>query len=85
MTENQPGTVLVGLLGPAVVHVDGNEVEIRGDRQQRLLAALAVRLGSVASVDRLTGIVWPQGRRAARPAEHAAHLRLPSTAHARIE
>ena len=61
MTENQPGTVFVGLLGPAVVHVDGNEVEIRGDRQQRLLAALAVRPGSVASVDRLTGIIWPQG------------------------
>jgi DNA-binding SARP family transcriptional activator/Tfp pilus assembly protein PilF len=49
----------VALLGSLVLHVADVEVPVRGMRQPRLVAALALDAGRVVSVERLVDIVWP--------------------------
>jgi len=49
--------VRVGLLGPVVVE-DGDTTEVRGARQQALLALLALHAGEVVGTDRLVDELW---------------------------
>jgi DNA-binding SARP family transcriptional activator len=51
----------IQLLGPA------GPIELAGDRQRALLAALLSRAGSVVSVDRLVEEVWPGDEQPANP------------------
>ncbi len=46
------------VLGSLVVEDDGQEVDLGGPRQRRLLAALLIDEGRVVSTDRLIDIVW---------------------------
>lgn len=46
------------ILGPLEVLVDGQAVELGGQRQRALLAALVVRHGQVVSSDRLVDLLW---------------------------
>ena len=51
----------VQLLGPVQLRVEGELVDLRGARQQRLLAVLALHHGAVVSTDRLIDAVWAEG------------------------
>ena len=59
----------VGVLGPLLVRADGADVVVPAPKQRVILAALAVRLGQVASYDELAEIIWdgmpPAGARVA--------------------
>ena len=46
------------ILGPIEVLLDGRPVELGGQRQKALLAALLVHHGQVVSTDRLVDLVW---------------------------
>jgi DNA-binding SARP family transcriptional activator/tetratricopeptide (TPR) repeat protein len=48
----------VGLLGPLLVSVDGQPVELPAGRLRALLAVLALSTGQAVSVDRLAAAVW---------------------------
>ncbi|MCO1576884.1 tetratricopeptide repeat protein [Crossiella sp. SN42] len=50
--------VEIALLGPFVVRVDGREVALRGDRQQAMLAALALEVGRTVPADSLVADMW---------------------------
>ncbi len=49
----------IQLLGPVRLTIDGEPVDLRGARQQRLLAILALNEGNVVSTERLIDAVWP--------------------------
>jgi DNA-binding SARP family transcriptional activator/pimeloyl-ACP methyl ester carboxylesterase len=51
----------VQLLGP------GGPIELAGDKQRALLAALLSRAGAVVAVDRLAEDIWPDERRPSNP------------------
>ncbi|HYO41245.1 MAG TPA: BTAD domain-containing putative transcriptional regulator [Nocardioidaceae bacterium] len=51
--------VLVGLLGPLTLSVDGREVDVPGSRRRTLLAVLALSRGRVLSAERLIDLTWP--------------------------
>jgi DNA-binding SARP family transcriptional activator/tetratricopeptide (TPR) repeat protein len=59
----------VGVLGPLLVRSDGAEVLVPAPKQRVILAALALRVGQVASYDELAEIIWdgapPAGARVA--------------------
>ena len=59
----------VGVLGPLLVRADGADVVVPAPKQRVILAALALRLGQVASYDELAEIIWggtpPSGARVA--------------------
>ena len=61
--ENGRGTAVieVRLLGVVQLHVDGERVDLRGPRQQRLLAFLGLNRDRVVGFDRLAEAVWPDG------------------------
>ncbi|MEV5408477.1 BTAD domain-containing putative transcriptional regulator [Thermopolyspora sp. NPDC052614] len=48
----------LGILGPLVVSRDGRPIEVRGERQRALLAALTLRAGTVVPFDRLVDEVF---------------------------
>ncbi|MFI7122849.1 alpha/beta fold hydrolase [Amycolatopsis sp. NPDC049868] len=50
--------MLVRILGPVDVVADGVVRPVRGLRRKALLAVLALRVGEIVSVDRLTDVVW---------------------------
>jgi DNA-binding SARP family transcriptional activator len=47
-----------GILGPLEARVDGTPVDLGGQRQRALLAALLVHHGQVLSTDRLVDLLW---------------------------
>ena len=59
----------VGVLGPLLVHADGDPVVVPAPKQRVILAALALRCGQALSYDELAEIIWdgepPGGARAA--------------------
>lgn len=48
----------IDVLGPIQVTVDGAAVQLAGQRQRALLAALTLELSRVVSVDRLVDVLW---------------------------
>jgi DNA-binding SARP family transcriptional activator len=68
--ERMPGPV-VGLLGPVMLTVDGENVALAGARQRALLAALTAAGGGAVPADRLAEAVWSDtGRPSARSTLH---------------
>lgn len=55
------------VLGAIELHGPAGPVELAGDRQRALLAALLSRVGAIVTVDRLVEDLWPDGRRPANP------------------
>jgi predicted ATPase/DNA-binding SARP family transcriptional activator len=53
--------VRVALLGPVVVDAGAGPVEVRGGRQQALLALLALHAGTVVASDRIVDELWGDG------------------------
>jgi DNA-binding SARP family transcriptional activator/tetratricopeptide (TPR) repeat protein len=51
----------IQLLGDVQVVAGGRVLALHGRRQLRLLAALALNVSRVVSIDRLTEVVWPPG------------------------
>lgn len=64
--------VTVGILGPTVVVVDGEQRDPGGRIVRRVLAALAVRGGERVTTDRLIDDVWGE----AAPAQARASLQM---------
>jgi predicted ATPase/DNA-binding SARP family transcriptional activator len=57
------------VLGPLrIVATDGDQINLPGHLQRRLLAALLLHRGRVVSVDRLSELVWPDGDAPTGPA-----------------
>jgi DNA-binding SARP family transcriptional activator/DNA-binding beta-propeller fold protein YncE len=52
-------SVRISLLGPLEATVDGAAVELGSPQQRAILALLALRTGSVVSVDALIDVLWP--------------------------
>ena len=53
------GGVLLGVLGPVVLHgSDGGPVRLGSARQRRLLAALVLHVGAPVGCDQLAELVW---------------------------
>ncbi|MFJ6673304.1 AfsR/SARP family transcriptional regulator [Actinosynnema sp. NPDC091369] len=68
----------IGLLGEVAVSVDGHALDVGPDRQRCVLAALAVDVGRVVSVDRLIERVWgesPPSRARATLLSYLSRLR----------
>ena len=61
--------VVVSILGPLDVQIDGIPITIAGPKQRAVLAALAVRANQVVSTDALIGAVW--GDEAPDGADHS--------------
>ena len=51
----------VQLLGTVQASVAGTALALRGPRQLRLVAALALEVSRVVSTDRLVDVIWPSG------------------------
>lgn len=58
MNANTDAPLQVWVLGPLEVNVDGAPMTVGGLGRRALLAALALNLGTVVSVDRLIGFIW---------------------------
>jgi DNA-binding SARP family transcriptional activator len=70
--------VRIDVLGPIQVTKDGRAIRLAGQRQRALLAALALELGKVVSVDRLVDILWevnPPPSARVKVRAHASALR----------
>ncbi|WP_026874216.1 AfsR/SARP family transcriptional regulator [Jiangella gansuensis] len=68
----------VALLGPVEVHRDGAPLQVPAGRPTVILAALAVRPGTIVPVDTLAGYLWPDEepvRPRAAIQTHVARLR----------
>jgi tetratricopeptide (TPR) repeat protein len=55
------GAVRVELLGPVRLLVGDHVLPLRGTRNDRFVAALALAVGRVVAFDRLVEILWPEG------------------------
>ncbi|WP_051367031.1 BTAD domain-containing putative transcriptional regulator [Hamadaea tsunoensis] len=70
--------MLIRLLGPVDVLIDGTPRPVNGVRRRALLAALALRCGEVVSTDTLMDVVWGPDRSAAQVntlQRHISYLR----------
>ena len=70
------GQVVVQVLGPIGIVIDGRPIDLGGNRQRWSLAALAVDAGVVVSADVLVERLWGDG---ALPADPRAALRTTMT------
>ena len=61
--------VRVRLLGPIEAMVGGEVVDVRGPRQRRLLAVLALRPATLVDTGEILEAVWPDGELPANPKE----------------
>jgi DNA-binding SARP family transcriptional activator/tetratricopeptide (TPR) repeat protein len=73
MADGRSGVEL-RLLGPLELRLDGRPVALGGRRPRAILADLAVHLGEVVSVDRLSDDVW--GEQAPATAPHAVEVHV---------
>ena len=62
-------SICIRLLGPIDATVGGTSVDLRGARQRRLLAKLALRPGTLIDGSELIDAVWPEGDLPADPRE----------------
>ena len=76
MSDEQPipAVVTIGVLGPLEVIASAGPVELAGDRQRRLLAALVAVGPDGADLDRLAEFVWDDHDRPHPPAAHVRTL-----------
>jgi DNA-binding SARP family transcriptional activator len=70
--------VRIEALGPIRITSDGRGIRLAGQRQRAMLAALALELGKVVSVDRLVDVLWevdPPPTARVKVRAHASALR----------
>jgi DNA-binding SARP family transcriptional activator/WD40 repeat protein/tRNA A-37 threonylcarbamoyl transferase component Bud32 len=59
MTTTSP--LVIRVLGPLEVDLDGRALAVGGPQQRRLLALLVVHRGRVVGIDRIIEALWPEG------------------------
>lgn len=64
----------IEVLGPLQVTADGRTIQLAGQRQRALLAALTLELGNVVSLERLVDVLWDTDPPATARVKVQAHV-----------